>query len=96
MNSFKPIWMTFAAAVLLSLASCSTSPPIPDNTQISSDTTVETKTAQKIYIRHYGPGGPAFHLIDIALYWEIIDIILAHGGLPTQENIDNVYDGMRH
>ncbi len=95
MKNFKPVWISFAAMILLSLASCNTTSPIPDNTQISSGTVVETKAGQKIYIRHFGPGGPAFHLIDIALYWEIIDIILAQGGLPTQENVDNVYDNMR-
>ena len=95
MKNLKPVWISLAAMVLMSLASCNTTPPIPENTQVSSNTSVETKS-QKISIRHYGPGGPAFHLIDIALYWEIIDIILAHGGMPTQENIDNVYDAMQH
>jgi hypothetical protein len=95
MNSFKPIWMTFATAVLLSLASCSTSPPVPDNTQVSSGAAVETKSP-KIYIRHFGPFGPQFHLIDVWLYDDIVRTILEHGGDPTPENIDKVYDGMRH
>ncbi len=92
MNSFKAISMMFAAAILLTLASCNTTPPIPEGTQVSS---VETKS-QKIYIRHFGPGGPAFHLIDVALYYEIIDIILEHGGDPSAQNIDKVYDQMGH
>jgi hypothetical protein len=94
MNSFKPVWISLAAMVLLSLASCNTSPPIPDNTQISSNPGVETRGMVKIH--HYGPGGPGFHLVSTALYWEIIDIILAHGGVPSEENIDSVYDQISH
>jgi hypothetical protein len=96
MKNFKPIWITLAAMILMSMASCNTTPPIPDNTQISSGTIVETKAGKKIYIRHYGPGGPLWHLIDFELYSEIIGYILGKGGLPTQENIDSVYDNMGH
>jgi hypothetical protein len=96
MNRFKTISMMFVAAISLTLAGCNTTPPMPENTQISSDTVAETKSTQKIYLRHYGPGGPLWHLIDFELYSQIIDYILAKGGLPTQENIDSVYDSMRH
>jgi hypothetical protein len=96
MKNLKPVWISFAAIILVSLASCNTTPPMPENTQISSDTVAETKSTQKIYLRHYGPGGPLWHLIDFELYSQIIDYILAKGGLPTQENIDSVYDSMRH
>ena len=94
MKNIKWIGISLAATVLLSLASCNTTLPIPDQ-QPSSDVAVETK-GKKVTLHHYGPGGSAFHLIDIALYWEIIDIILAQGGIPTEENIDNVYDELQH
>jgi hypothetical protein len=96
MKNFKPVLISFAAMILVSLASCNTTPPILDSTQISSGTVVETKAGQKIYIRHFGLLGPQFHQIDAWLYYEIIDIILAYGGDPTKENIDEVYDHMPH
>ena len=95
MKNFKPIWISLSAMVLLSLASCNTTPLMPENIQISSGKVVETKAGKKIYIFHYGPGGPLWHLIDFELYSQIIDYILGKGGLPTQENIDEVYDA-RH
>ena len=94
MNSFKPVWISLAAMVLLSLASCNTTPPIPDNVPNSSNPGIETRGTVKIH--HYGPGGPGFHAISTALYWEIIDIILAHGGVPSEQNIDSVYDQISH
>ena len=96
MNSFKPIGIAFAATVFLSLASCNTTPPIPDDTQVSSGTGVETKSSGKVTIRHYGPGPIKFHVIDWELYTAIIDYILSKGGEPSPGNIDAVYDAMGH
>jgi hypothetical protein len=96
MNSFKPIGIALAATVLLSLASCNTTPPVPDNTQPSSNTTVETK--QKINIVHFNPSGGLtglLHAIDIDLYYAIIDYLIASGQDPSPRNIDRVYHAMR-
>jgi hypothetical protein len=90
MKNFKPIWISFAAMILVSLASCNTLPSAPDNTQISSGTVVETKSGKQIYIQHAGLFGPRFHLIDVARYYEIMDIIISQGGDPSSENIDRV------
>jgi hypothetical protein len=90
MKNFKPVWISFAAAILVSLASCNTTPPVPTNTQISSGTVVETKSGKQIYIPHVTPFGLRFHLIDVARYYEIMDIIISQGGDPSPENIDRV------
>jgi hypothetical protein len=97
MNSFKPIWMTFTTAVLLSLASCNISPPIPDSTQISSDTAEETR-AGKTVIRHYDKWGNLtfiLHWLDPGEYSDIINYLISIGAEPSPENIDKVYDA-RH
>jgi hypothetical protein len=98
MNSFKPIGIALAATVLLSLASCNTTPPVPDNTQVSSGTTVETKGAKTI-IAHYDQWGNltfALHYLDPGLYSYIINYLISHGQDPSPENIDRVYDAMKH
>ena len=97
MNSFKPIGIAFAATVFLSLASCNTTPPIPDDTQVSSNVT-QTKSSRKIYIKHYTNGGfqGQLHLIDWDLYDAIINYLLSNGQDPSPENIDRVYDAMKH
>ena len=96
MKNIKWIGISLAATVLLSLASCNTTPPIPDSTQVSSGTGVETKSSGKVTIRHYGPGLIKFHVIDWELYTAIIDYILSKGGEPSPGNIDAVYDAMGH
>ena len=98
MNSFKPIGIALAATVLLSLASCNTTPPVPENTQPSSDTATTKASSQKIIIAHYNQWGNLtglLHSIDIGLYYASIDYILSRGGDPSPENIDKVYHGMR-
>ena len=98
MNSLKPVWVTLAATVLLSLASCNTTPAIPDNTQISSGAVVETK-AGKTIIPHYDKWGNLtfiLHALDPGLYSDIVNYLISHGQDPSPENIDKVYDAMKH
>lgn len=98
MNSFKFISTTFTAAVLLTLASCNTTPPIPDNASNSSNPGVETKAAK--YINpHYDQWGNLtniLHRMSIDEYYAIMDYLFASGADPSPENIDEVYDHMRH
>jgi hypothetical protein len=98
MNSFKPIWISLAAMVVLSLASCNTTPPIPEGNPISSGGTVETR-AGKTSIAHYDKWGNLtfiLHWLDPGLYSYIINYLLASGQDPSPENIDRVYDAMKH
>jgi hypothetical protein len=98
MKNFKLISMMFAAAISLTLASCNTTPPIPDSTQSSSGTTAQTKAAK--YINpHYDQWGHLtniLHRMSIDEYYAIMDYLLASGADPSPENIDEVYDHMRH
>jgi hypothetical protein len=90
MKNFKPVLISFAAMILVLLASCNSLPSAPEDAQISSGTVVETKSGKQIYIRHAGPFGPRFHLIDVDRYYEIMDIIISQGGDPSPENIDRI------
>jgi hypothetical protein len=97
MKNFKPIWITLAAMILLSLASCNTTPPMPDNTQSSSGSGVATKAAKYInpHFDHRGHLTSILHSMSLDEYYAIVDIILAQGGEPSPRNIDSVYDA-RH
>ena len=44
---------------------------------------------------HFGNFSGNYHLIDIELYYAIIDYILANGGEPNPRNVDNVYHTMQ-
>jgi hypothetical protein len=97
MDSFKPVWIMLTAMVV-SLAGCNTTPPIPNNTQTSSDTTVETR-AGKTSIAHYDKLGNLtfiLHWLDPGLYSYIINYLISSGQDPSPENIDRVYDAMKH
>jgi hypothetical protein len=94
MKNFKPVLISFAAMILVSLPSCNTLPSAPESTQISSGTVVQTKAGQKITIPHLTPFGLRFHLIDVATYYEIMDIIISQGGDPSPGNIDKVYHAL--
>lgn len=93
MKSFRLFWISIAAVALLGLAGCS-QPQAPAK-EISTE--LQAQSAQKIYIRHYAGGvfTGQLHLIDLDLYYTIIDIILAHGGDPSPENIDKVYHALK-
>lgn len=45
----------------------------------------------KVAVPHY-PLGSKIHWIDQELYDELVDIIIAKGGIPSPENVDNLYD----
>lgn len=94
MKSLRPIWISIAAVAALGLAGCSQSQtPASEN---SVNPSVEVQSS-KIYIGHYNNGvfTGRLHLIDLDLYYTIIQIILEHGGDPSPENIDKVYDALK-
>ena len=95
MKNIKWIGISLAATVLLSLASCNTTPPTPDQ-QPSSEVTVETKA--KYINPHFENGNLTnkLHYLDLDLYYYIIDYIIDRGGEPNSRNIDAVYHAMGH
>jgi hypothetical protein len=98
MKNLKPVLISFAAMILVSLASCNTTPPAPENTPVSSGSGVETKAAK--YINpHYDQWGNLtniLHRMSLDEYYAIMDYLLASGADPSPENIDEVYDHLRH
>jgi hypothetical protein len=61
----------------------------------SSETPETLRSQAKWAVPHYNPNGGLsghIHWLDQELYDEIVDIIIAKGGIPSPSNVDSVYD----
>lgn len=92
MKNLKAIWLAMSVGVLLVLAGCGKSVEAQPNPSASPLVTAQSDQGKQT-IPHFEQGvfTGKTHLIDLWLYYELIDIAIASGHDPTPQNIDRLY-----